>query len=222
MTTRLSATECASLEALLDAIGMSRTAPDDDAAAEAVLSAGMLFLAEIAKEPIFRALVQQGRATAPIDKKGKRDDGAFIAGVLARLVTGSTPLLRTIDNFPVEVVIRDLLEAAKPNGSSPLALPAAKRKRGKRDHSDLKRAAQLRIVLAVYHEAGRTTMSVSKVRNGQGLDLDKNRSSWQRWQDATTLAERNEAKRQGAKATVQHADLAQINWDRLVMTASRP
>lgn len=223
MTNRLSAAELAALDALLDAIEHARSAPEDDALAEATLSASMQFLSEVAGAPIARALIQQGRATAPASENGGRDPGAFVAGVLARLVHGAAPLLHQVsEQFPVEPVVRDLLQSAQRGGASPLIMPIAKRGPGQRDHRDRKRAAQRCLVLAIYREAGRTGTTIDTTRERLGLDIDANRSSWSRWLETVPPDEREAARREGAGAAAAHPDLDPATWRELMDQATAP
>jgi hypothetical protein len=125
--------------------------------------------------------------------------------------------------FPAHAFARDLYEMAQ-SGAEPIALCQLKKGRGKRELRDLKAAAQRRVVLAVYFEAGRSgdTLDQARQRLKNGFGTAFGDSTWERWRAKVPEADRDDAYiagEAGLQAAAYEADLHPNVFRRLVQIA---
>ncbi len=126
--------------------------------------------------------------------------------------------------FPAHAFARDLYEMAQ-SGAEPIAVCQRKKVRGKRELRDLKAAAQRRVVLAVYFEAGRSRKAIDETRQRLNEELGSAFSdrSWDRWRSYVSKADRDAAHiagETGLGAAACEADLHPSTFRRLVQIAS--
>lgn len=100
--------------------------------------------------------------------------------------------------FPAHAFARDLYEMAQ-SGAEPIALCQRRKGRGKRELRDLKTAAQRRVVLAVYFEAGRSADTLDQARRRLMEDFGTafGDRTWERWRAAVPEADRDAAHKAG-------------------------
>jgi hypothetical protein len=126
--------------------------------------------------------------------------------------------------FPAHAFARDLYEMAR-SGAEPIALYQRKKGRGQRELRDLKAAAQRRVVLAVYFEAGRSRKPVDETRRRMNEEFRSAFSdrSWERWRVDVPEDDRDAAHTAGETnlgAVAFEADVHPNVFRRLVQIAN--